>query len=360
MTDYDENRPSVAGYERKSMTGYGENRRSMTGYGEYEGNRKSMTGYGENRRMTGYGERKSMTGYGENQQSVTGYGENRRSMTGYGEYQQPGESRKSMTGYGENRLSVSGCAQQNRHSMTGERENRPSGTGNGHRRSTMTGGAEKRNRLKAWCNPNDSLAIPSSPLLEDPPGPEANFRPIMESQVEELQKLREEITRKLEALPVEDEKTGRSEIVTPRELPGRPLLKSKKSLAKSSSPKIITMLDRLEQLEAEEEAIRHRWNTIVYEDARTRPSATTYENTAAENTAAKTDENTAEDKPSATALRWVLGEGTSGCLALDLNDSLPLLTSESLSSIQHYRNKYAQYLRSTGHSTDIPLKMAER
>lgn len=112
--------------------------------------------------------------------------------------------------------------------------------------------------------------IPPSPLLEDPPlsnrnsPPKQNTLPrhqqkqyskdTVSCKIHDLEMLRDEVSRKLEALiGVENELESSVESEAP--VP-----------EKRHVPQMRGMLNRLEELVAEEEAIRRRWNTIVYKD----------------------------------------------------------------------------------------------
>ena len=239
------------------------------------------------------------------------------------------------------------------------------------------------------CRKSAPSSIDRSPLLDDPPKSEADStdassepesKDSVAIKTEELERLRDDVSRKLEALlGVENEpdSDGSTKFVTPRSLSEMP--------AKPTSPKVASMLSRLEELAAEEEAIRRRWNSIVYEvSPSSMPPVTTYENrqgTAHENLA-RTDNFTSHPPGtshgnkdiSVTGKVKERGEVPCDCKKgevrrgksrynshpkkdkVDLDVSMPLLSTSSLSSIQHCRDQYSKYRRNTGFDR---WKMAE-
>lgn len=109
----------------------------------------------------------------------------------------------------------------------------------------------------------------------------------------------------------------------------------------SLTPRMSSMMSRLEELEAEEEAIRQRWNTIAYEDPLTARPVVTLENKM---------KYGKEGAKQPTSVRKQV-------------TTLPLLSSKRLSHIQQYREQYSRYLNTTGVSTQggfDPWKLAER
>ena len=195
-----------------------------------------------------------------------------------------------------------------------------------------------------------------SPL---PDGEESlDFKSAMTKQADQLQSLRTEISQKLAEMksgfdqreakrmaqlsistpqlsiptPQLSIPTSQLSIPTPTPIqPQPPTSQPPIHQAGSKSPqfsdsRLPNMLIRLGELEIEEEAIRQRWNTIVYED------------------------------PLATRSSKKMA------VSLERGVSLPSLSSESLSSIKQYKQQYSHYLATTGVSTQggfNPWDMAE-
>lgn len=165
-------------------------------------------------------------------------------------------------------------------------------------------------------------------------------------QAQQLQILREEISQKLADLKegggADDGEQGKRNLKSTRskQLPHVCVVHEKS--VEPLSPKMSNMVRRLEELEAEEEVIRQRWNAIVYEDPlTTRPPVAFQKN------ATLTD-----------------SQITPLCIAEERKvTTLPIMSSKSLSHIEEYKEQYSRYLSSTGLSTQggfDPWKMAER
>lgn len=198
---------------------------------------------------------------------------------------------------------------------------------------------------------SDTPYILSPPLSDETPEP-PDVSSAIAMQANQLQLLREEISQKLAELKGGTERNLQLRAtIPPRAMsdtqsvrfadPQMPRIaelnsdtarrKAGSNLQLHATIRMSSMLRRLEELEAEEEVIRQRWNTIVYEDPLTTRPPTT--------------------RPLSPAQ------------PLEKGASVPLLSSESLSSIEQYRQQYNRYLNTTGLSTQggfNPWKMAER
>lgn len=177
-----------------------------------------------------------------------------------------------------------------------------------------------------------NTALPKSPISPTPnaeapisPTPKAeapadSLTSAIMLQANQLQELTEHVTQKMDELSASI-KTAKS-VNSPRTFRVKQLLQAEKAS---------NMLKRLEELEAEEDLIRQRWATITYEDpVLTRPAIIHKR---------KKDKSPAV-KPS----------------------SLPLLSSQSRSDIECYKDRYSHYLDCTGVSTQgkfDPWKVAE-
>lgn len=192
---------------------------------------------------------------------------------------------------------------------------------------------------------------------DEPEMTAAELSSAIASQANQLQELRREISQKLAELKSGRDR-GEAERTTQLSTVDANLPLEVSDL-NFHDTRLASMLRRLEELEAEEDAIRQRWNTISYEDPLvTRPSV------ALEGLPARQAQEPARQvvvTPQEEPLRQVVVTPQN----LEKGASLPVLSSRSLSSIEQYRQRYTHHLNITAGMTtqetaSDPWKMAER
>ena len=201
-----------------------------------------------------------------------------------------------------------------------------------NKKTVLVESACKENKLSS-LSPVGSPCSPS-PICTQPSD---DVSTTLAQHSQQLQSLREEISEKLLELKVgRREAAIGSNLDTSAPPPPHLSMPEESQSVESLNPRVASMMSRLEVLEAEEEMIRQRWKTISYEDPLT-------------------------TKPVVTHKSDSLNSSTSQCSVCGY--VLPVLSSESCSSIQQYRQQYSHYLDCTGLSTQggfDPWKMAER
>ena len=250
---------------------------------------------------------------------------------------------------------------------------------------------------------SDNMSSLSPPPSEDIlPGPSVDVQTAIASQARELQALRREISERLIEMrtgsrPRPDPLAVRDELLSDLDT------EELESPLPALSPRLGNMIQRLEELEAEEETIRQRWHTIAYEDPLiTKPSLAinkscsrppvSWENNDSATTARKvvkkqssrqvvkreTTYTSVRQEASQATSRTAVGEESARPLTsaqatrpqaeagrphmagetsaqtarspVVRETALPVLSSKSMSQIDEYREQYSHYLTSTGHS----------
>lgn len=170
----------------------------------------------------------------------------------------------------------------------------------------------------------NSVDLPSQPFVIT-----ENLSSAIAQQADQLELLRKEISQKLTELKVGVVGGQRTSLphtvpVAPRHHPNLP------------DTKVSGMLRRLDELEAEEDEIRQRWTSVVYEDPlHSKPSLLLHNKR----------KNKSQHSPLSNPM------------------ILPHLSTQSKEELDEYRHRYEHYLDCTGLSTQggfNPWEMAER
>lgn len=172
-----------------------------------------------------------------------------------------------------------------------------------------------------YDNEEENVDENTTDLPSQPPVPTDSLSSAIAEQANQLKFLRLDISQKLTELKVGMLSSTNTAPVALKHFPHLP------------DTKVSSMMQRLDELVAEEDEIRQRWTSIVYEDPlHTKPRHLFNH---------KRKQNPSGDKPM----------------------TLPYLPTQNKEELDEYRQRYAHYLACTGQSTQgesSPWKMAER
>lgn len=230
---------------------------------------------------------------------------------------------------------------------------------------------------------------------EEPEISAAELSSAIATQAKQLQELRKELSQRLADLKDGGEHPVQVSPATDYYAPPYTSLPQATAPSHCANSRLTAMLRRLEELEAEEDTIRQRWNTIAYEDPlASRPAVicqrggsqgngaqegVTQEDRAQEGRAEQGQDNQAQKGDAqggggqrgrsqglggAVQKEGITSNKGDGSKKRTANwTSLPVLPSESLSNIQQYRQHFEQHLSTPGQSKlggTVPWKVAER